>query len=116
MQDPEESKAALLEYQQNRTGRMAEGAAYSFAFTPLQMLETPSETQELVGAVKDCFAKESNASLQAQYSVIQKAIESPNEATATNFMLRSQRNRDSESMPKGTPAFVDGNFFTVVAN
>ena len=115
IQDPEESKAALLEYQQNRTGRMAEGAAYSFAFTPLQMLETPSETQELVEAVKDYLAKESNTSLQAQYSVIQKAIESPNEATATNFMLRSQRNRDSESMPKGTPAFVDGNFVTVVA-
>jgi choline dehydrogenase-like flavoprotein len=115
MQDPEEPKAALLEYQQRRTGRMAEGAAYSFAFTPLQMLETPSETQELVDAVNRCVETENNPSLQAQYSIIQKAIESPSEATASNFMLRSQRNRDSESMPKGTPAFVDGNFVTVVA-
>jgi choline dehydrogenase-like flavoprotein len=93
---------------------MAEGAAYSFAFTLLQMLETASETQELIEAVKQYLEKESNLSLQAQYSVIQKAIESPSEATATNFMLRSQRNRDSESMPKGTPAFVNGNLVTVV--
>jgi choline dehydrogenase-like flavoprotein len=115
MRDPEEPKAALLEYQQSRTGRMSEGAAYSFAFTPLQMLETASETHELVKAVNRCVEAESNPSLQAQYSIIQKAIESPKEATATTFMLRSQRHRDGEFMPKDTPSVVDGNYVTVVA-
>ena len=115
LRSPEEQKAALLEYQRSRTGRLSEGAAYSFAFTPLQMLETPSETQELTKIVKHYVEEESNPSFQAQYSVIQKTIESPSEATATTFMLRSQRHRDSDSLPKGTPPFVDGNYVTVVA-
>lgn len=115
MRNPEEPKAALLEYKQHRTGRMSEGAAYSFAFTPLQMLETPSETQQLINEVKHHVEEESNQSLRAQYAVIQKAIESTNEATATTVMLRSQRHRDFDSLPKGTPAFVEGNYVTVVA-
>jgi choline dehydrogenase-like flavoprotein len=115
LRSPEMRKAASLEYERSRTGRLAEGGAYSFAFTPLQMLETPSETQELIETVKHCVEEESNPSLQAQYSVIQKTIESPNEATATTFMLRSQRHRDTESFPKDTPPFVDGNYVTVVA-
>jgi choline dehydrogenase-like flavoprotein len=115
VRNPEEPKAALMEYERSRTGRMSEGAAYSFAFTPLQMLETPSETQELTESVEHCVKEETNQSLRAQYAVIQKTIESPSEATATTFMLRSQRNRDVDSFPKGTPPFVDGNYVTVVA-
>jgi choline dehydrogenase-like flavoprotein len=115
LRDPAVQKAALLEYEQSRTGRLAEGGAYSFAYTPLQMLETPAETQELIQTVHDSTEEESNPSLKAQYSVIQKAVESPSEATATTFMLRSQRHRDAESMPKGTPSVVDGNYITVVA-
>ncbi|KAL1862717.1 hypothetical protein Daus18300_008361 [Diaporthe australafricana] len=115
LRNPEEPKAALLEYQQSRTGRMSEGSAYSFAFTPLQMLDTPSETQELAETVNKWIEEEGSPSLRTQYSVIQKAIDSPREATATTFMLRSQRNRDAESLPKGTPPYVDGNYVTVVA-
>lgn len=115
LRNPEVQKAALLEYERSRTGRLSEGAAYSFAFTPLQMLETPSETQELTETVKHWVEEESNQGLQAQYSVIQKAIESPSEATATTLMLRLQRHRDTESLPKDTPPFVDGNFVTVTA-
>jgi choline dehydrogenase-like flavoprotein len=115
IRNPELQKAASLEYERNRTGRLSEGGAYSFAFTPLQMLETPSETQELIEKVKHCVEEESNPSLQSQYSVIQKTIESPGEATATTFMLRMQRHRDTHSFPKDTPSFVDGNFVTVVA-
>ena len=115
LRNPEMRKVSMLEYERSRTGRVAEGAAYSFAFTPLQMLETPSETQELIETVKHWVGEESNPSRQAQYSVIRKTVESPTEATATTFMLRSQRNRDAESLPKGTPSFVDGNYVTVVA-
>ncbi|KAJ4368726.1 hypothetical protein N0V86_009635 [Didymella sp. IMI 355093] len=115
MRNPEEPKTARKMYEQNRTGRMSEGAAYSFAFTPLQMLETHSETEELSMACKQFLRAESNPSLARQYSVIQAAIEDPSEATATTFMLRSQRHRDLDSLPKGTPSFVDGNYVTVVA-
>lgn len=115
VKDPEERKAALDEYERHRTGRMSEGPAHSFAFTPLQMLETVSETQSLRDLVQNHVQAERNQGLRAQYDVLQKTIESPLEATATTFMLRSQRNRDAESMPRGTPAFVDGNFVTVVA-
>ncbi|CAO2654094.1 Nn.00g108270.m01.CDS01 [Neocucurbitaria sp. VM-36] len=115
LRSPEERKAVLLEYERSRTGRMSEGAAYSFAFTPLQMLETPSETRELTETVRHWVEEERNPSLQTQYSVIQKTIESPSEATATTFMLRTQRHRDADSLPKDTPPFVSGNYVTVVA-
>ena len=115
LRNPELKKAALLEYERSHTGRLSEGSAYSFAFTPLQMLEPPSETQELVEMVDTWVAEESNPSLRVQYSIIRKAIENPNEATATTFLLRSQRHRDGDSMPKGTPPVVDGNYVTVVA-
>jgi choline dehydrogenase-like flavoprotein len=115
IRNPEVQKAELLEYEQSRTGRISEGGAYSFAFTPLQMLETPSETQELFEMVEHWVGEADSPSLQAQYSVIQKAIENPNEATATTFMLRMQRHRDTEFLPKDTPRLVNGNFVTVVA-
>ena len=115
LRSSEEQKDALLEYERSRTGRLSEGAAYSFAFTPLQMLEAPSETQELAETVKRWVEEESNPSLQAQYAVIQKTIESPSESTATTFMLRSQRHRDTDSFPKDTSPFVSGNYVTVVA-
>jgi choline dehydrogenase-like flavoprotein len=115
LRDPEVRKAAVLEYEQSRTGLLSEGAAYSFAFTPLQILETSTETQELSEAVKSYVESETNPSLRAQYSIIQKTIENPNEATASTFMLRMQRNTDVDSMPEGTPSFVSGNYVTVVA-
>jgi choline dehydrogenase-like flavoprotein len=115
IRSPEMRNAALSEYERNRTGPLSEGSAYSFAFTPLQILETPSETQELTEAVKNWIQEERNPSLRAQYSVIQKTIESPSEATATTFMLRLQRHRDTESLPKDTPRLVNGNYVTLVA-
>ena len=115
VQDQEVRKAETLEYARSRTGRLSEGAAYNFAFTALQMLESPSETLELARIVQECLQKESNPSLRAQYSVIQKAIESPDEATATTFLLRSQRHKDLESLPKGTPSVVSGKYVTAVA-
>lgn len=114
VRDPEQRKAALTDYEQNRKGRFAEGPAYSFAFTPLQMLETPSETRELTEMVAKVVEEENNPCLRAQYSFIQKAVESRDEATATMFLLRSQRNRDNETYPN-EPPMVDGNFVTVVA-
>lgn len=114
-QDPEEPKAARKMYEQNRTGRMSEGPAYSFAFTPLQMLETSSETEELLSASERLLKAEENSGLARQYSIIKAAIDSPSEATATTFMVRSQRHKDLDSLPKGTPSFVDGNYVSVIA-
>ncbi|MCO5613595.1 hypothetical protein L7F22_067872 [Adiantum nelumboides] len=115
IRDPESRKTALKEWQQNRTGRMSEGAAYSFAFTPLQMLETKEETKELFDLVKIVLAAETNPTLQAQYAILQKTIQSPNEATATTLLVRCQRNCDLDSMPPNTPSLVDGNFVTLIA-
>ncbi|KAF3007954.1 hypothetical protein E8E13_011314 [Curvularia kusanoi] len=114
VRNPEERKAALEEYQRSRTGRLAEGPAHSFAFTPLQMLESAAETQELISTVHRYVEKEADPRLRAQYPIIQSAIESPVEATATTFLLRSQRNRDAETFPDA-PSMVDGNFVTAVA-
>ncbi|KAI2485683.1 GMC oxidoreductase [Pyrenophora tritici-repentis] len=115
LRNPEVRQAASLEYERSRTGRLSEGAAYSFAFTPLQMLETPTETQELIQKVQQWVAAETNPSLKAQYALIQKAIESHSEATATTFMLRLQRHKDAHYLPKDIPSVVDGNYITVVA-
>jgi choline dehydrogenase-like flavoprotein len=116
IRDPEAHKASVLEYERTRAGRLAEGAAYSFAFTPLQVLESLSETQELTEMVEHHLAEVANKpGIHAQYSIIEQAIKSPVEATSSTFMLRCQRNRDLDSMPKGTPAMVDGNYVTVVA-
>jgi choline dehydrogenase-like flavoprotein len=56
-------KAASLECERSRTGRLLEGGAYSFTFTPLQMLESLLEMQELTEAVKHWVEEESNLSL-----------------------------------------------------
>jgi choline dehydrogenase-like flavoprotein len=114
-QNPEEPKAARQMYEHNRTGRMSEGPAYSFAFTPLQMLETSCESEELLSASKHLLEEEKDPGLARQYSVIQAAIGNPNEATATTFMVRSQRHKDLDSLPEGTPSFVDGNYVSVIA-
>lgn len=111
---PEVREAELLEYKRTRSGRLSEGPAYSFAFTPLQMLETPSETQELTDLVRHSVEEEPNPRLKAQYAFIEKTINSPNEATATTLMLRCQRNRDGETFPE-LPVVVDGNYITIVA-
>lgn len=113
--NPEERKAALSEYEQKRTGRFSEGGAYSFAFTPLQLMETSSQTQQLNDSVKQCVNEEQNPGLKSQYSVLQEIVESSTEATASNFMLRAQRHVDYDSLPKDAPRFVDGNYVTVVA-
>lgn len=114
-QNFEEPKAARKMYEQTRTGRMSEGPAYSFAFTPLQMLETPSETEELLSASARLLQETTDPGLAHQYSIIKAAIDNSNEATATTFMVRSQRHKDLDSLPKGTPSFVDGNYVSVIA-
>ena len=115
LRNPEEREAALSEYQKSRTGRLSEGAAYSFAFTPLQLVETPSETQQLNDQVKQIVDEEQHPGLKSQYSVLQEIVQSRTEATATNFMVRIQRHQDHDFFPEGTPRFVDGNYVTVVA-
>nr|OQO30967.1 hypothetical protein B0A51_01772 [Rachicladosporium sp. CCFEE 5018] len=115
LRNPDLQRASSMEYERSHTGRLAEGPAYSFAFTPLQLLETPSETGKLDETVQRELSGVISPGLQAQYSFIRQAIASPTEATASTLLLRCQRNRDLESMPKGTPAMVAGNYATVVA-
>nr|OQO29293.1 hypothetical protein B0A51_04087 [Rachicladosporium sp. CCFEE 5018] len=115
LRSPDLQRASSMEYERSHTGRLAEGPAHSFAFTALQLLETPAETQELIEATKQRLQTETSPGLSAQYSLIQSTIESPTEATASTFLLRCQRNRDLDSMPKDTPAMAPGNYATVVA-
>ncbi|KAK6426152.1 hypothetical protein LTR95_016150, partial [Oleoguttula sp. CCFEE 5521] len=115
LRSPDLQRASSMEYERSHTGRLAEGPAHSFAFTALQLLETPAETQELIETTRRHLQAQNNPGRSAQYSLIQSAIQSPTEATASTFLLRCQRNRDLDSLPPGTPAMVPGNYATVVA-
>lgn len=113
--DPALKQASAEEYELHRTGRLAEGGAYSFAFTPLQLLESSTETTSLTTLVSSAVSSAPTPNLRAQYAFLEKIISSPHEATGTTFLLRCQRNRDLQSMPPGTPSLVPGNYLTLVS-
>ena len=96
------------QYLQHKSGPLAEGAAYSFAFWPLQLFNTPSEEDELVSVVDRYTVLKTNRSRALHEDYIRRMIKSPDEASATVFMTRMQRYTSPEKR-------ADGNYMTVLA-
>lgn len=92
------------QYDQSRTGPLAEGGAYSFAHLPLQLLGDEAEEATLRDAVT--AHKATHGTQQNQY--IYDSLLSPEAATATVFMTRKAR-----YAPKLTAA--DGNYMSMIA-
>lgn len=109
--DPLILEAAKKLYEDKHKGRLAEGAAYSFSYLPLNALHSKEQERELTDLVNKTIQETSPAlskGLKAQYDVIQRIILDPEEASATTFMTRKQRYTLSTS-----PA--PGNYMTVLA-
>lgn len=82
---------AKKEYQDTRTGPLADHAVYTFANMPLMQFLS-SEEQANLHIILESYNKEvslaGNALQQARFSFIRNAIESPNQASATAFVYR----------------------------
>jgi len=105
------AEAAKRLYEAKNKGPLAEGAAYSFSYLPLQMLDSEDEEQELATLVNRALqetASTTSKGLKAQCEIIQRMILDPGEATATVFMTRKQR-YTSSSKP------APGNYMTILA-
>lgn len=96
------------QYLKDRAGPLAEGAAYSYAFWPLQLFNTPSEEAELKHLVDSHSTSRHGTSRSRHDDFIKRMILSPDEASATVFMTRMQR-----YTTPGNEA--EGNYMTVVA-
>lgn len=96
------------QYLKNRTGLLAEGGAYSFAFWPLQLFNTPSEEAELKHLLESYSNRNNGASRSQHEDFIKRMILSPNEASATVFMTSRQRYTTPDNE-------AEGNHMTVVA-
>ncbi|KUJ15213.1 alcohol oxidase [Mollisia scopiformis] len=109
--DATAAEAAKTLYEAEKKGSAAEGAAYSFSYIPLQTLSSSDEVRELDALVTKTLEENSSAiskGYNAQYEIIQRLIQDPNESTGTVFMTRKQR-----SFPSSGP--VPGNYMTIIA-
>lgn len=108
VRDPELMANHHKQYLQNRTGPLAEGAAYSFAFWPLQLFNTPSEEERLKLLLDKSAISKQNKARALHKDFIHRMILSPDEASATVFMTRIQRYTTPESR-------AEGNYMTIIA-
>ncbi len=101
-------EAAQAEYDAHRTGPLAEGAAYSYAYWPLQLLDTPIERAALQASIDD--ADDGSTALQrAQFAFSRKMLLDAEEASATVLMAPMRRYRQP-----GDDATA-GSYMTLVA-
>jgi choline dehydrogenase-like flavoprotein len=107
IRDPAILSAKRQEYEQHKTGPIAEGGAYSFAHWPLQLFHTPAEDVALRQKVQN-LSTAPDKLMQEQQDFISRMVKDPNEATATVFMIRVQRYTTPETR-------ADGNFMSVIA-
>ncbi|KAM0815630.1 putative Choline dehydrogenase [Seiridium cardinale] len=106
--DPKAAAARLEEYQKHHTGPLSEGAAYSFAYWPLQLFNTAAEEIDLRQLLERDWGIESGTTLYSQYEFCRRMILDPDEASATVFMTRMQRyTRPGHAAP--------GNYMTIIA-
>jgi choline dehydrogenase-like flavoprotein len=84
---------ARKEYQDTRTGPLADNAVFTFANMPLMQFLS-SEEQANLQIILEFYNKEvsltGNALEQARFSFIRNAIQSPNQASATAFIARNR--------------------------
>ncbi|KAK2047955.1 alcohol oxidase [Colletotrichum somersetense] len=105
--DPAVAAAQLAEYERHKTGPLSKGAAYSSAYWPLQLFNTPTEEAD-VRALLEQSTPTRDETTQTQEDFIRRIILDQGEASATVFMTRMQR----YTVP-GNDA--PGNYMTVVA-
>lgn len=106
--EPELFHAHSKQYEENQTGPLSEGAAYSFAYWPLQLFNSKAEEDELKTLLESMTFPQWNKGMGLQYEFIRRMILDPEEASATVFMTRKQR----YTVPgKEAP----GNYMTIVA-
>ena len=88
--DPLDLQNAQKEYEQHRTGSMAEGACYTFAYMPLHPFLSLEEQKDLSIGLDHyrSSAATSTAFELEKFNFICRMIESPVEATATAFLSR----------------------------
>ncbi|ETS86667.1 hypothetical protein PFICI_00495 [Pestalotiopsis fici W106-1] len=106
--DPAVLLAHSNEYQEHQTGPLSEGAAYSFAYWPLQLFNSKSDQDELHALLDSLATSPRSKGLQLHHEFSRRMILDPEEASATVFMTRMQR----YTLP-GHKA--PGNYMTVVA-
>ncbi|OHE94384.1 choline dehydrogenase [Colletotrichum orchidophilum] len=107
VRDPKVAAAQRAEYDENRTGPLAEGAAYSFAHWPLQLFNSQSEETALRELLRRS-AHVGDEATKLQYEFIDRMILDDHEASATVFTTRIQRYTS-----RANPA--PGNYMTIIA-
>lgn len=105
--DPAVAEAQREEYEQHRTGPLSEGAAYSFAYWPLQLFDTAAEQADLQ-RLMDEYRDAGDPKSRLHDEFVRRMILDKHEASATVFMTRIQRYTAVGSK-------APGNYMTVVA-
>ncbi|KAG8160823.1 hypothetical protein KVR01_009087 [Diaporthe batatas] len=105
--DPAVAEKERQEYEQSRTGVLSEGAAYSFAYWPLQLFNTASEEADLKRLLEE-YREAGDSRYQSHHDFVRTMIMDRQEASATVFMTRIQRYTTAGSK-------APGNYMTVVA-
>lgn len=101
------AEAQRKEYEESRTGPLSEGAAYSFAYWPLQLFNTTAEEADLQRLL-DGYWEAGDPKYRLHDEFVRRMILDQNEASATVFMTRIQRYTAAGSK-------APGNYMTVVA-
>lgn len=115
--DPAVYKIVADQYAKDKTGPFKDGWVHTFAHVPSQWLAPQSEQEQLQDTI-DTFLKDDDKVPQGtrlQYEFIKSAVENPDEATITMFMIDRQRHPDLYSLPANTPRTVPGKFVSLVA-
>lgn len=105
--DPAVAESQREEYEQYRTGPLSEGAAYSFAYWPLQLFDTTAEEADLQRLL-DEYREAGDPNYHLHDAFVKRMILDRHEASATVFMTRIQRYTAVGSK-------APGNYMTVVA-
>lgn len=105
--DPAVAEAQRKEYEESRTGPLSEGAAYSFAYWPLQLFNTTAEEADLQQLL-DGYCEAGDPKYRLHHDFVRRMILDQHEASATVFMTRIQRYTAAGSK-------APGNYMTVVA-
>ena len=91
--DPSVIQKAMEEYQTSRSGPLAGGGGYSFAYTPLTNFLTPLPKNELKDLLDKCRPDESSSKYSSEkrhYDFARRIIESPSEAPSTLCFINLQ--------------------------
>ncbi|CAG8956652.1 hypothetical protein HYFRA_00011963 [Hymenoscyphus fraxineus] len=84
---------AFGQYQESRTGPLADGPSYTFAYVPLNNHE-PENLEPTIAQLfqehKNVLNENPSPAAKLQHKIIQQLVESTSEATAVHFLARRQ--------------------------